>query len=252
MELLDMVFFEAIPGLGARGIIDNQVCHIGNQRMLDDLSLSVPDPELVDRLRSEGNTLMFIACEGKVLGIIAAADTVRETSQDAVAALTGLGGISTVMLTGDNLVTARAVSSSLGIDNVEAELLPEDKVDRIRNLVARYGRVAMVGDGINDAPALAAASVGVAMGGAGAHAALETADVALMADDLSMLPYGIMLSRRALRVIKQNIAFSVIVVLALVGFTLAGMLNLTGGILGHEGSALLVIANGMRLLRVRA
>jgi Cd2+/Zn2+-exporting ATPase len=252
VELFDLAYFEAMPGFGARGVIDSQVCHIGNQRMLDQLGVSVPDPEVVARLRAEGKSLMFVIREGRVIGVIAAADTVRETSTRAIAALKRSGIAGTVMLTGDNTITARAVAERLGIDSVEAELLPEEKVDRIRALVARYGKVAMVGDGINDAPALAAATVGVAMGGAGSHAALETADVALMADDLSMLPYGMRLSRAALRVIKQNIVFSVIVVLGLVGLTLGGWLDLTGGIIGHEGSALLVIANGARLLRLRA
>jgi Cd2+/Zn2+-exporting ATPase len=249
VQLLDISYFEAMPGLGARGIIDSKVCHIGNQRMLDQLGAPLPDSEVVERLRAEGKTLMFVVCDGKTLGIVAAADTVRETSREAVAALRRFGVAKTIMLTGDNAVTARAVAARLGIDAVEADLLPDEKVDYIRELVSRHGKVAMVGDGINDAPALAAASVGVVMGGAGSHAALETADVALMADDLSMLPYGIGLSRFALRIIKQNIVFSVLVVLALVGLTLAGRLNLTGGIIGHEGSALLVIGNGMRLLR---
>jgi len=252
IELLDISYFEAVPGLGARAIIDSQVCYVGNQRMLERIGVPVPEPATVDRLRVEGKTLMFVACEGRALGVVAAADTVREMSREAVAALRRFGITSTVMLTGDNAVTARAVADRLGIDSVEAELLPEEKVDRIRQLVKRHGKVAMVGDGINDAPALAAASVGVAMGGAGAHAALETADIALMADDLSMLPYGVRLSRSALGVIRQNTFFSVLVVLALVGLTLAGWLNLTGGIIGHEGSALLVIANSMRLLRTRA
>ncbi|HOM73290.1 MAG TPA: cation-translocating P-type ATPase, partial [Armatimonadota bacterium] len=252
LELLSLVYFEAIPGLGARGIIDGKVCHIGNQRLLEQKEIAIPDAEVVSKLRTEGKTLMFVVCEDKVIGIIAASDTVRESSREAIMSLRRFGIRKTIMLTGDNSTTARAVADRLGIDDVEAELLPEDKVNRIRDLVARHKHVAMIGDGINDAPALAAASVGIAMGGAGTHAALETADVALMADDLSMLPYGIKLSRASLRTIKQNIAFSVLVVITLVVMTLAGWLNLTAGIIGHEGSALLVIANGMRLLRLRA
>ncbi len=251
IEPYSLTYFEAIPGLGARGIIDNRVCHIGNPRMLERLGVSVPDGDTVSGLRSAGKTLMFVICEGRVIGIIAASDTVREGSAEAVAMLKRSGIERTVMLTGDNSVTAHAVASHLGIDVVEAELLPEEKVERIRELVARHGSVAMIGDGINDAPALAAATVGVAMGGAGSPAALETADVALMADDLTMLPYGVALSRRALRIIKQNVGFAVFAVIALVSLTLAGKLSLTLGIIGHEGSALLVILNGMRLLRVR-
>jgi Cd2+/Zn2+-exporting ATPase len=240
-----------MPGFGARGIIDSQICYIGNQRMVEQLGITLPSSGIIERLRLSGQTLMFVICERKVLGIIAAADTIRETSRNAIRSLKRSGVADTVMLTGDNAVTARAVAEWLGIDKVEAELLPEEKVERIKELVKRYGKVAMVGDGINDAPALAAATVGVAMGGAGTHAALETADIALMADDLSMLPYGMKLSRSALRVIKQNLAFSVLVVIGLVGLTLGGAMSLTGGIIGHEASALLVIANGMRLLHRR-
>ncbi|MEN6371133.1 MAG: heavy metal translocating P-type ATPase [Armatimonadota bacterium] len=252
IELYDLAFFEALPGIGARGVMDSQLCHIGNQRLLEQLGIPVPEPSIVEKLRGEGKTLMFVVSESKVIGIIAAADAVRESSRDSIAALKRAGVDKTVMLTGDNELTAHAVAERLGIDNIEAELLPEEKVGQIKKLVARYGKVAMIGDGINDAPALAAATVGIAMGGAGSHAALETADLALMADDLSKLPYGIRLSRSSLRVIKQNIGFSVFVVVGLVALTLAGSLSLTLGIIGHEGSALLVIANGMRLLRLRA
>ncbi|MEN6521204.1 MAG: heavy metal translocating P-type ATPase [Armatimonadota bacterium] len=251
IELYDLAFFEALPGIGARGVMDSQVCHIGNQRLLEQLKIPVPEPGTVEKIRREGKTSMFVVSEGKVIGIIAAADTIRESSRDSIAALRNEGIAKTIMLTGDNTITAHAVAERLGIDDIEAELLPEEKVDQIRKLVSRYGKVAMIGDGINDAPALAAATVGIAMGGAGSHAALETADLALMADDLGMLPYGIRLSRSSLRVIKQNIGFSVFVVVGLVAMTLAGSLSLTLGIIGHEGSALLVIANGMRLLRQR-
>jgi len=252
IELLDLAYFEAMPGMGARGVMDGQVCHIGNQRLIEQLGIAVPETNMVEQLRFEGKTLIIVVSEEQVIGIIAAADTIREASKDAIASLKQTGVAKTIMLTGDNAVTARAVAQKLGVDSIEAELLPEEKVERIRELVDRYGKVAMIGDGINDAPALAAATVGVAMGGAGTHAALETADIALMADDLAMLPYGMRLSKAALRIIKQNIVFSVLVVIGLVAFTLAGTLNLTMGIIGHEGSALIVIANGMRLLRLRA
>lgn len=251
IKLLDVAYFEAMPGFGARAVVDGHECHIGNGHLLEKLELPVPDAK-VSGLVDAGKTLMYVTCNGKTIGAIAAVDEVRETSKSVVASLKKSGITKTIMLTGDNQATARAVARQVGIDAVEAELLPGDKVDCIRSLAARYGKVAMVGDGINDAPALAAATVGVAMGGAGTHAALETADIALMADDLSMLPYGVRLSRATLRTIKVNIGFSVLMVVALVSLTLIGKLDLTRGIIGHEGSALLVIGNGMRLLRRRS
>lgn len=252
VPLNDLSYFEAIPGMGARGVLDSQACYVGNQRLLASLNIQLNDNELIDRLRSEGKTIVFVLKEDVLLGIIAAADVLRESSTGTIAELKKSGIKKTIMLTGDSQLTAHAVARTLGIDGVEADLLPEDKVDRVRHLVSRYGKVAMVGDGINDAPALAVSTVGVAMGGAGTHTALETADVVLMADDLSRLPYGMRLSNKALRIIRTNIAFSVSVVVLLVALTLSGTLNLTAGIFGHEGSALLVIANGMRLLRMRA
>lgn len=244
----EVSYFEALPGRGARAIVDGNVYYVGNHKLLDELSVPLPRLEDVAALWDAGKTLVYVGVEDRVLGVIAAADKVKETSAAAIEQLRQSGVRRIVMLTGDNAATARSIAKSLGIDEVHAELLPEDKVEAVRGLVRQYGKVAMVGDGINDAPALAAASVGIAMGGAGTHAALETADIALAADDLSMLPYGIALSRRTLKVIRQNVAFALFVVVLLISSTLIGWLTLTGGVLGHEGSALLVIANSMRLL----
>ncbi|MDO8586401.1 MAG: heavy metal translocating P-type ATPase [Armatimonadota bacterium] len=249
VELGDIAYFEALPGMGARAVIDGRLTYIGNDRLLADIKLTPPEIPGLEPDACNGKTLMYVCVENTVLGVITATDTVKKTTPDAVRELRRAGIVKTVMITGDNAATARAVASDLGIDDVYSDLLPEEKVDIIRDLVKRHGRVAMVGDGINDAPALAAATIGIAMGGAGAHSVLETADVTLMADDLSKLPYSIRLSRSSLRIIKQNVTFAVIVVAALVLSTLVGWLTLAGGVIGHEGSALIVIANGMRLLR---
>ncbi len=248
ISISELSDFEALPGFGARGVVNGRVSYVGNGRLLDTIKVVLPENSAVSELRSEGKTLVFVVSEEKVVGVVAAADTERGASREVLLSLKNDGVSPTVMLTGDNSVTAQAVARRLGVDLVEAELLPEEKVERVRSLIKRHGKVAMVGDGINDAPALAAATIGVAMGGAGSHVAIETADVALMSDDLSMLPYAMKLSRSALRIIKQNIAFSVAVVIALVSLTLVGHLDLTKGIVGHEASALLVIANSMRLL----
>jgi Cd2+/Zn2+-exporting ATPase len=248
-SLQEISYFEAMPGKGARAVVDGSVCYVGNKRLLDELQMAVPHTDILSALSHSGKTMMFVGLENEIVGIIAAADKIKESSAEAVSALKRAGIKKTIMLTGDNAVTARAVANHLGIDEVRAELLPEDKVEAIKELVKAHKKVAMVGDGINDAPALAAATVGIAMGGAGTHAALETADIVLMADDLSKLPYAMNLSRRSLRIIKQNVTFAILVVFALVIGALTKTVNLATGVLGHEGSALLVIANSMRLLR---
>lgn len=244
----DVFYFEALPGRGARAVAGERLLYVGNHRLLDELKLAAPRIEQIAQLWDAGKTFVYVGVEDRIIGVIAAADKVKESSARALEGLRRSGIHRIIMLTGDNAATARSIAKTLAIDEVRAELLPEDKVEAVRELVQSRENVAMVGDGINDAPALAAANVGIAMGGAGTHAALETADMALTADDLTMLPYGIDLSRRTLRVIKQNIAFSMVVVALLIGSTLAGFLTLTGGVLGHEGSALLVVANSMRLL----
>ncbi len=181
----------------------------------------------------------------------AVADTVRPVAREVVAALKRLGVERTVMLTGDNERAARAIARQAGIDEVRAGLLPEEKVAVVKELLARHGAVAMVGDGVNDAPALATATIGVAMGAAGSDVALETADVVLMADDLAKLPYAIELSRRTRRVIRQNLTFALGVIAVLVGFAFFGAVPLPVGVVGHEGSTIVVVANGLRLLRGR-
>jgi Cd2+/Zn2+-exporting ATPase len=244
--------FEALTGMGAAAKFDGATCIVGNSRLMEQLGVEIGDQaDVVADLQKEGATAVMVATNGRLAGTIAISDTIRASARNAFAELRKIGIKRIVMLTGDNEGTARAVARELDVDEYYAELLPQDKVDIVRVLIDRFGKVAVVGDGVNDAPALAASTVGIAMGAAGSDVALETADIALMSDDLVKLPYAMRLSRNTLRIIRQNIAFALIVIGVLVGTTLAGWLRLSLGVFGHEGSALLVIANGMRLLSHR-
>jgi Cd2+/Zn2+-exporting ATPase len=199
-----------------------------------------------------GRTVIAVGNDDHVCGLLAVADAVRPEAAAVVAELRRLGVEHLVLLTGDNRPTARAVADAVGIEEVAADLLPEDKVAAVEALVERWGGAAMVGDGVNDAPALARSTLGIAMGAAGSDAALETADVALMADDLGRLPWLIRHSRRTLRVIRQNVAFALGVKAAVFALALAGVATLWLAIAADMGASLLVIANGLRLLRARA
>lgn len=244
--------FIALPGRGAQGVVQGQTIYIGNVRLFRELGIATDNLE--DRLRvlqEEGKTAIMVGTEKELLGIIAVADEVREASAAAIAALKQAGISRTIVLTGDNEATARAIAARVGIDEYKAELLPEDKVRAIQELLKQYGKVAMVGDGINDAPALATATLGIAMGGAGTDTALETADIALMSDDLTKLPFTIRLSRAALKIIRQNIAFSLAIKAVAVLAVFPGWLTLWLAILGDMGASILVTLNGMRLLRMR-
>ena len=197
--------------------------------------------------QEEGKSVLVVGHAGRLLGLIAVADTVRPEARTLVESLKRAGVEHVVMLTGDNQGTAKAIAAQVGIVEFYGGLLPEDKVAKVKELRAKYGGVAMVGDGINDAPALAAASVGIAMGTRGSDAAIAAADVALMADDLSKLRYAFELGRRSRRVITQNIAASLVIVFALVVATFAAGLSMFGAVLGHEGSEVLIIFNGLRV-----
>lgn len=251
LELLPGTGYAAVAGRGARALLQGRWHYVGSAAFFEqDLGLSLQDWEgKIAELETEGKTVILVGTEAEVAGLIACGDRPRETSRGTVAALKGLGR-KTVMLTGDNPRTAQALAAELELDDFRAGLLPEDKVQVIEELKKQYGTVAMVGDGINDAPALARADVGIAMGGAGTDTAMETADIVLMADDLSQLPFTVKLSHRALNVIRQNIAFSLLVKAAAVLLVFPGWLNLWIAILADTGAALVVIANGMRLLRV--
>jgi Cd2+/Zn2+-exporting ATPase len=207
--------------------------------------------EKIDVLQEQGKTVVLIASDERLIGAIGIADEVRESSREVVADLGGLGIEHTVMLTGDNETVAAAIAHESGVREYRAGLLPQDKVRAMQELLEEYGTVAMVGDGINDAPALATATVGIAMGGAGSDTALETADVALMADDLSRLPFTVSLSRTALRLIKANIALALSIKLLAVLAVFPGWLTLWLAILSDMGASIIVTLNGMRLLRWR-
>jgi Zn2+/Cd2+-exporting ATPase len=242
---------EAVTGRGIRANVQGTPVRIGNEAMMEFAGVSLPESihQQADTLRAGGKTVMYVATN-RILGLVAVADVIRSDAPAVVKALKRLGVNKTMILTGDNEVAAAAIARQVGIDDWRAGLLPEEKLDVIRELEHSGHTVAMVGDGVNDAPALATATVGVAMGAAGTDVALETADVVLMADDLKRLPYAIELSRRARRIIKQNIIFALSVIVVLVIFTLAGQVPLPVGVVGHEGSTIIVVLNGLRLLRV--
>ena len=224
----------------------------GTDALLELEGVPVPDDlaRVVEALREDGKTAMLVASGGRAIGVVAVADTVRPEAAAMIADLKALGVKRTVMLTGDNRTVALAVARQIGIDDVRASLMPDAKLDEIETL-RRDGGVVMVGDGVNDAPALATADIGVAMGGRGTDVALETADVVLMQDDLSRLPYAIDLSRRTRRTIRVNIGFSLSVIAVLVVSTLLVGIPLPLGVVGHEGSTVIVVLNGLRLLRGR-
>lgn len=242
----------ALPGRGAQGEVGGQLVRVGNRRWFAELGLATPPvAAAVARLEAEGKTAMLVGTAAGCLGIIAVADALRPEGPAVVAALRRAGIRKTILLTGDNPATARAVAARAGVDEFRAELLPEDKAAAVQELLQAYGRVAMVGDGINDAPALATATVGIAMGGVGTDVALETADVVLMADDLHKLPFAIRLSRAALRVIRQNIALALATKALAVLAVFPGWLTLWLAILADMGVSVLVTLNGMRLLRIK-
>ncbi|WP_003539879.1 heavy metal translocating P-type ATPase [Desulfotomaculum nigrificans] len=243
--------FQSFTGKGAGLQINGEPYYIGNRRLLAELNIPLGHlEEQLTALQDRGQTVMLVSSSKEVLGLIAVADKIRESSRAAVAALHRAGITKLVMLTGDNAGTAKVIAEELGIDDYRAELLPESKLYAIQQLQQQYGKAAMVGDGVNDAPALATATVGIAMGGAGTDTALETADIALMADDLTKLPYAMHLSRKALGIIKQNIGFSLVVKGVFLVATFLGMANLWMAVFADTGAALLVIANGMRLMKV--
>lgn len=244
--------FTAIPGKGARGSIKNKIYQIGNSRLFDpDVLNKARIEDTVSALQSEGKTVMILGNDHGISGLIAVADVLRSNSSQALASLKKSGIKHTVMLTGDNRHTAQAIAAKAGVDEFKSDLLPEDKVLAMKELSARYGKTAMVGDGVNDAPAMAISTVGIAMGAAGTDAALETADIALMADDLTKLAYVIKLSRRTLSIIKQNIAFALILKGFILLLVIPGWLTLWLAVVGDMGSTLLVTLNSMRLLSVK-
>jgi len=242
---------QAQAGQGITGELNGQSAIVGKaafvQAQVNHAAKALTEKS--QQWEADGKTVVWVAYAGEILGVIAVADTVRPAATQAIARLKQLGIEQIVMLTGDNSRTAHSIAQQVGVDQIYAELLPEDKVDVIRKLQRQYQTVAMIGDGINDAPALAQASVGIAMGAAGSDVALETADIVLMADRLDRLEHAIRLGRRAQKVVKQNIVFALSFVAILLVLNFAGNITLPFGVLGHEGSTVIVTLSGLRLLR---
>ena len=238
--------FEARVGHGARARVDGRDVWIGSPRLVDEIAPDTPLPADVERLQDQGKTVVILGEGARVLALLALRDEPRPEAPAALAALRRLGIREIVMLTGDNERTGRAIAGALGIDEVLAELRPEDKVAAVERLRERYGAIAMVGDGINDAPALASADLGIAMGAAGSDAAIEAADVALMADDLTKVAEALRLGRRAMRISRQNLIFSIALLAVLIPSAVIGLLTVVAAVLAHEVSELLAVANGVR------
>jgi Cd2+/Zn2+-exporting ATPase len=238
----------ALPGQAAVATINGTAYYVGKPEFFAGVNRDAKIQRHISRLRAEGKTVMFVGTQEKVLGLIAVRDQVRPNAKAMIDQLHAMG-IATIMLTGDNQITARAVAADLGIDDIQADLKPEDKTAAIDRLKEKYGAVVMIGDGINDAPALARATVGIAMGTIGTDAAIEAADVALMADDLSKVPEAITFGKNARSISTQNIVFSLVVLAVLIPTALAGILGVTAAVIFHEASELLAVGNGLRVVK---
>jgi Cd2+/Zn2+-exporting ATPase len=248
--LLPITQFLSMTGRGVSGFIDGIRYYVGNHQLAEDNRVCNAElEELLAQLEQAGNTTIVVSTDKTVLGILAVADTVRTHSLEAVQALHQLG-IKSIMITGDNAITAQAIAKQVNIDEVRANLLPTDKLNTINTLLEQHHRVGMVGDGMNDAPALAKATIGFAMG-KGTDTALETADVALIDDNLMKLPLFIRLSQRTATVLKQNISLSIAIKVVFFGLALAGLSTLWMAVFADMGASLIVVANGLRLLRFR-
>lgn len=241
---------ESITGKGLRAHVEGHAVLIGNPGWMQENNVAISAAALtqIQSLQNGGKTILLLALDQTLAGAIAMADIVRPHVQEVMRELSAAGLAHTIMLTGDNVRVAESIAKQVGVTAVRADLLPRDKLDVIRELTAQYGTVAMVGDGVNDAPALAHATVGIAMGGAGTDVALETADVALMGDDLSKLPFAVGLGRATRSIIIQNLVISLGVIAFLIFSSLTGLVGLGLAILFHEGSTLVVVANALRLL----
>jgi Zn2+/Cd2+-exporting ATPase len=246
--------FSSITGKGVKAKVDGELYYIGSPKLFTELNasyVSEDQADKIDQLQKQGKTVMVLGTEENILALIAVADEVRHSSKDVIQKLHKLGIRKTIMLTGDNQATAQAIGNRLGVAEVKAELLPQDKLDYIKQLRKEFANVAMVGDGVNDAPALAASTVGIAMGGAGTDTAIETADIALMGDDLDKLPYTISLSRKTLAILKQNITFSLVIKVVALFLIVPGWLTLWIAIFADMGATLIVTLNSLRLLNVK-
>jgi Zn2+/Cd2+-exporting ATPase len=242
--------FEALTGRGAQGLVGSEMVVVGSHRLFDERRLCSPEIDrAVESLAARGRSTVLVSAGGASIGIIGVADRPRDAAADTVEMLRAHGVARIVLLTGDHEAAARTLAASLGVDEYRASLLPEDKVTAVAELQKQYGTLAMVGDGVNDAPALATADVGIAMGVAGTDAALETADVALMADELPKIPYAFRLSRATTRNIRANIAFSLVLKSAFLVMAVAGPATLWMAVIADMGASLIVIGNALQLLR---
>jgi len=238
--------FRSLAGYGAQAKIVNKTICVGSPRLFHKLGQDIYSNPQIETLKNEGKTVILVGTEEMVTGIIALRDEIRPQAQGVVEQLHSMG-IKVVMLTGDNEVTAQAIAKEIGIDEVRAGLKPEDKINSIVELEHKYGAVAMVGDGINDAPALARSTVGIAMGAVGTDAAIEAADTALMADDIGKVPFTIKLGKRARKISTQNVIFSLLILTVLIPTSLIGMMSVAMAVFFHESSELLAVANGLRV-----
>ena len=243
--------FQSLTGAGASARVDGRTVYVGSPALFTErLGVSLDGTsDAIARLQNQGKTVVLLGDDRAAWGLVAIRDNLRENAKHAIRMLHEAGVEKIVMLTGDNERTARAIAAEAGIDEFFADLKPEDKVEKVRELAQTIGHVAMVGDGVNDAPALAEATVGVAMGAAGTDVALETADVALMADDLEKLVYALRLAKRNQKIVRQNLVLSAFVIGVLVLGAVAGAFTLPVAVLGHEISEFVVIGNGLRMLR---
>ncbi|MCA9928932.1 MAG: HAD-IC family P-type ATPase, partial [Anaerolineales bacterium] len=258
IEIPETTSFQAVTGKGVYGMVNGRSIHIGNLRYFQDMTTNgvVPASEIVETLQNEGKTSVVVAelaadNTATILGVLAFADVVRPDAAAVVRKLKEVGVAHVVMLTGDNAAVAKRIAAEVGVDDVYADLLPEDKVDAVKAVREKYGPVAMVGDGVNDAPALATANIGIAMGAAGTDVALETADIVLMADDLHKIPYVMGLSRATRRTLMVNLGFALFMILLMLVTIFTVNLALPLAVIGHEGGTVLVSLNGLRMLAYR-
>jgi Cd2+/Zn2+-exporting ATPase len=248
IRALEVMDFTAITGDGAKAKEGDKTIYVGKPDLFRKVGQDIQSIPQMEKLRGEGKTVILVGTEETIDGIIAIRDEMRHQAREVVEKLHSMG-IKVTVLTGDNEITARAIAKELSIDEVKADLRPEDKIASVKELEERYEAVAMVGDGINDAPALARATVGIAMGTAGTDSAIEAADVALMADDLTKVPYAINLGKKARRISSQNIVFSLLVLAILIPSALVGVMTVAVAVFLHEASELAAVANGLRVAR---
>jgi heavy metal translocating P-type ATPase len=245
LKLLEVSEFQALIGYGVRATVGNEEVFVGQPSIFEERGVSMPDQAILDRLQNEGKTPVLVGSDGQIYGVLALRDEPRTGAKMTIDDLQRMG-IDVIMLTGDNPTAASNIAAQIGILDARADLSPEEKIEEVRNLKEQFGVVAMIGDGINDAPALAEATVGIAMGAAGTDAAIQAADVALMSDEISKVPYAISMGRRARRIGMQNIVFSLMVLAILIPSALLGVLGVAAVILFHEASEMIAVANGVR------